>query len=434
MRIDLPNGLILCSMTDEFREALPTFTADVFIGDYGPNDKILGTWTQDLLSTHHPTVTDDDVWMVIDADNRIVSTLLLIPQVWSYENVTFGVGRVELVATHPEYRNMGLIRQLMEVAHQRSAALGHTIQVITGIPNYYRQFGYTMAIKLGPEALLPFFAVAKLKDDEAPKYSLRPATPADIPALMGWYDNYRKTLLLSVERTEKKWAHEITTRPMGIPPSVRYFIIEKEQQGVGYVGIRDLVESSDLEILEYVIGEQASYLDTFDDVMRAAKKFGEAKDTHPACLSFDSGIHATVHTLIRKSFGGVANRPTYAWFVRAASPAQLIETIAPVLEKRLAGSGAHCYTGEIKIAFHDRTGLLMKFDQGKLNEASNIKQNAHGADAAFPWHLFLNLVLGHQTIEEIRTILPDTYASSKNVYALLEILFPVKKSWVMGQM
>ncbi len=434
MRINLPNGFVLCSMTDQFHEALPTFFVDVFTGDYGPNDKILGPWTQDLLSPHHPTVTDDDVWMVIDQNNRILSALLLIPQVWNYEDVKFGVGRVELVATHPEYRHMGLIRQLMDVAHQRSAELGHTIQVITGIPHFYRQFGYTMAVKLGPDAILPFFSVSELKADETPQYSLRPATPADIPALMGWYNDYRKNLLLSVDRKEKQWAHEMTHRPMGIPPAVHYFIIERQQQGVGYVCIRDLVEGSDLEILEYVVGEQASYLDTFDDVMRAAKKFGEAKDSRLACLAFDSGIHPTVHTLIRKSFGGLTNRPTYAWYIRAASPARLMQTIAPVLERRLAGSGAHCYTGEMRIAFHDRTGLLMKFEQGKLVEASDIEQKFKGADAAFPWHLFLNLVFGHQTVEEMRNFLPDAYASHKTAYALLEILFPFKPSWIIGQL
>lgn len=432
-RTELENGFVICSMNDEFREALPQFYVDVFTEIDGPVDQMLGIWAGDLLSPHHPTVTDDDVWMVIDPaqDNRILSALLLIPQIWHYEAVKLGVGRIELVATHREYRNRGFTRQLMEIAHQRSAELGHTLQAITGIPHFYRQFGYTMAVKLGPDTLLPFSGV---KGNDQPQYTLRPAALADIPCLMQWYNTYAQQVLLSVERTEKQWAHEITTRPMGIPPSVHYFIIENRQaEGVGYCGIRDFSDAAELEILEYVVGDKASYLDTFDDVAWAAKQYASEKDSHLSYMVFDSGIHPTVSTLVRKSPGGITNRPTYAWYIRAASVAHLIQKIAPVLERRLQGSGAHHYTGQVKFAFHDKTGLLMNFEGGKLIDASDIEQDFRGADGAFPWHSFLNLVLGHHTLDDLRAVFPDAYAN-KTAAVLLEILFPRKQAWVMGQL
>ncbi len=59
------------------------------------------------------------------------------------------VGRIELVGTDPAYRRQGLIRQQMDAIHKRSAAKGEMIQAITGIPWYYRQFGYEMALNLG---------------------------------------------------------------------------------------------------------------------------------------------------------------------------------------------------------------------------------------------------------------------------------------------
>lgn len=280
MRTELENGFVICSMNDKFREALPQFYVDAFTEIDGPADKMLGIWAGDLLSPHHPTVTDDDAWMVIDPaqDNHILS------------------------------------------------------------------------------ALLPFSGV---KGNDQPTYTLRSAALADIPCLMQWYNTYAQQVLLSVERTEKQWAHEITTRPMGIPPSVHYFIIENRQaEGVGCC-IRD--------------------------------------------------------------------------FLDAADTAHLIQKIAPALERRLQGSGAHHYTGQVKFAFHDKTGLLMNFEGGKLIDASDIEQGFRGADGAFPWHSFLNLVMGHHTLDDLRAVFPNAYAN-KTAAVLLEILFPRKQTWVMGQL
>ena len=72
----------------------------------------------------------------------------LIPQTWTYEGIEFGVGRPELVGTAPEFRNRGLVRAQFDEVHKWSAERGHMVQVITGIPYYYRLFGYEMALDL----------------------------------------------------------------------------------------------------------------------------------------------------------------------------------------------------------------------------------------------------------------------------------------------
>ena len=79
---------------------------------------------------------------------RIVSSLNLIPQTWSYGGVPFGVGRVELVGTLPEYRRRGLMRRQMDEVHRWCADLGHPVQIITGIANFYRQFGYEQGLSM----------------------------------------------------------------------------------------------------------------------------------------------------------------------------------------------------------------------------------------------------------------------------------------------
>ena len=165
MEKSLPDGLRLRSLSAGYerdRERLKGLYHLVFrdeLDDWDvPDDDM---WVDSLLSGSHPTITDDDVWVVVDPakDDMVVSSVLLIPQVWRYDTVEIGVGRPEVVLTHPDYRQRGLVRELMTVTHERSEALGHVIQGITGIGHYYRRFGYAMAVDLDSFASLPMTAV-----------------------------------------------------------------------------------------------------------------------------------------------------------------------------------------------------------------------------------------------------------------------------------
>ena len=111
---------------------------------------MVAAWTRDLLSGSHPTFGSDDFTIVEEAaTGRIVSAMNLISQNWTYAGIPFGVGRPELVGTEPEYRKRGLVRARLKVIHALSAERGEMVQAITGIPNFYRQFGYEMAMSLG---------------------------------------------------------------------------------------------------------------------------------------------------------------------------------------------------------------------------------------------------------------------------------------------
>ena len=151
---DLGDGLILRRATPDDAEALTTFNAQIFrtAGSEQPNTGI-AAWTQDLLSGDHPTCSADDFTIVEEASTgAIVSSMVLISQTWTYDGIAFGVGRPEIVGTSPAYRRRGLVRTQFEVLHQRSAARHERLQAITGIPWYYRQFGYEMTLNLEVDA------------------------------------------------------------------------------------------------------------------------------------------------------------------------------------------------------------------------------------------------------------------------------------------
>src|SRR5690349_671093 len=106
----LPDNLILRHATPADTAQLADFNAHMHMGQDTTEPFLsLDLWTRDLISGNHPTFRTEDILVVEDTKaHKIVSTSCHISQVWSYDAIPFKVGRPELVATHPDYRNRGL--------------------------------------------------------------------------------------------------------------------------------------------------------------------------------------------------------------------------------------------------------------------------------------------------------------------------------------
>ncbi len=116
---NLGEGLVLRQATRADADKLVAFNVDVFGEAEGKETgRKVGVWTHDLMSGSHPTTCASDFTIVEDtATGKIVSSLCQISQTWSYGGIEFGVGRTEIVGTHPEYRRRGLVRAQMNVVH-----------------------------------------------------------------------------------------------------------------------------------------------------------------------------------------------------------------------------------------------------------------------------------------------------------------------------
>jgi GNAT superfamily N-acetyltransferase len=438
MQKQLPNGLILRSLSEDYssdRDCLPDFYASINTANETEYVKEgLRLWVRDLMNGH-PTVTPDDMLVIIDPakDDMLVSATLLIPQTWCYEDIAIQVGRPELVATHPDYRNRGLVRALFEAIHERSESLGHQLQVITGIPHFYRQFGYTMAVELGQHAVFQLSALSDPAPDYKPAYTLRPATPDDIPSISRWNAYFGRERLLTDAYTPGELHYEITGRHSGYFPHTDYqVIVDAEGQSVGYLTmLSSLGDPYAVRCIAYVVGDQASYLATFNDVMQAIKSWAMHRYSYcPAMLAFGGGVHDALDRLIDRSPGGLIRRRESAWYIRVPDTIAFLKTITPVLERRLEGSGAHRYTGELRIGFYDLKGISFQFEAGRVIDIIPIS-GKDDYDVSFPWHMFWNVVFGYRTCDEIFAILPEVRANPKAT-VLLEALFPKKKSWLRG--
>jgi hypothetical protein len=438
-RRNLGDNLVLRWSTAADTEGLVELYGYVFrdSAEAPPNPYIVA-WTRDMMSGRHPLIGPGDFALVEDTRNgAIVAATCLLAQIWEYEDIAIPVGRPEIVGSHPDYRNRGLVRAIFELIHARSAALGQLAQGITGIAFYYRQFGYEYAIDLEGNRKVFFAAIPKLKAGEPEPFGLRDATLDDLPRVISLYDADRTRGPISTRVDADFWRWVIAGQSAGSAENwSTKLIVDAAGRVVGYVLPKVYRSGSQYAILGLTLAPEISYLAALPSVLRAL----QAQAAHVPAYKADAPpadqlafVLEAAHP-VYDALGSLAATisPPYAWYVRVPDLPALIRQIAPALERRLAGSLAAGHTGELKLDFY-RGGLRMRFERGQLLEAEDWRSAVWGPKptAGFPPLVFLQLLCGRRSLAELRYAFPDVWAESDADAALLEALFPARPSWVM---
>jgi hypothetical protein len=432
---ELGNGLVLRRVTREDTEALVAFNERIHGNiETGELEKRVGAWTRDLMEKPHPTFDIGDFTAVEDTQTgKIVSSLNLISQTWSYGGIPFEVGRPEMVGTEPEYRNRGLVRAQFETIHQWSAERGQLVQVITGIPYYYRLFGYEMGLSLGGGRIGYLPHVPALKKNEKEPYIIRAAMEKDIPFLSEVYESASLRYLINCLRDEAMWRYEIDGKDKkNVNRSVVRVIETPGGEAVGFLAHPPFNWGPTLVVYQYEIKPGISWAAVTPSVIRYIKATGENhykrdKGKELGAFGFWLGTEHPVYDVISDSLPRW--REPYAFYVRVADLARFILHIAAELEERLADSALVGHSGELKITFF-RDGLRLVFKDGILVGVERWEPEPLGqsGDAAFPDLVFLQLLFGYRSFEELEYAFADCYSDSDEATALLNILFPKQAS------
>jgi hypothetical protein len=431
---DLGDGLIMRRSTAEDADALAEFNRAIH-SDNEQDGQCLAAWTRDLL-TAHPTFHPDDFTVIEETiTGRIVSTMNLISQTWSYEGIKFGVGRPELVGTLPEFRNRGLVRLQFEEIHKWSAARGEMVQAITGIPFYYRQFGYEMALDLdgrrfGYEAQLP-----RLRDGETESYTIRAAQESDLPFIERLYDRTQERSMIGCERTLEMFRYELAAQDHHcwlncIIEDKRSSPVDAAGEPIGFFRHPAYNHSNSMVAGRYELKPGVSWLEVTPGVVRYLWAKGQeyAKRDGGICTSFGFLLGAShpAYEALKDRLPTI--RDPYAWYLRVPDLRGFLGHIQPVLEKRLSESIAAKHSREVRLSFY-RTGLRMVIEHGKLTAIESWKPTPKaGGDAAFPGLTFLQLLFGYRSLDDLKYAFADCWCDPEDVGILLDILFPKKLS------
>jgi predicted N-acetyltransferase YhbS len=437
---DLGNGLIMRRSTPEDADALSKFNGRIHGSDPQDTERV-AAWTHDLLARPHPTLNSDDFTVVEETTTgRIISSMNLIPQTWTYEGIPFGVGRPELVGTDPEFRNRGLVRAQFEEIHKWSAERGHRVQAITGIPYYYRLFGYEMTLDLagrrfGYEPNVPKLTPAPAggagEDGEEEPYRIRAATEADLPFIAEVYEYAVKRSMIACVRTPEIFKYELDGQSKNNLDRYQMYMIENRSgETVGYLQHRNWLGMTGINVNWYELKPGVSWLAVTPSVVRYLWTKGQeyaARDSKPrTSFGFVLGAQHPVYEALGKDLP--SEHTPYAWYIRIPDLPGFLNHIKPALERRIADSIAVGHSREIKISFY-RDGLRLVLEKGKLTSIESWKPSPddEGA-AAFPDLTFLQILCGYRSYEELHRSFPDCWCEGEDVRALINILFPKKLS------
>ena len=438
---NLGDGLLLRWATPTDTDALAAFNVHIHSDNPEKPETWLAHWTKDLMRGDHPTTNANDFTIVIDenAGGKIVSTLNIISQTWQYEGIPFGVGRPELVATDPEYRRRGLVRAQMTAVHAKSAARGELVQAITGIPWYYRLFGYGMALDLFGGRPFLWDKPGNHKPVETEPYQIRPATEADWPLLNQLYAENNKGSLLSRVRDEATWRYELTIPHPDSSYARQFLVVEtatsdtdsSNSQPVAYLEYKQWGPVYVVREFGVMLGHSWRDIGLF--VTRYFKKMGDAlyekEEKRLLGVSFLLGREHPLYEAFGRQLE--PQRRPYAWYIRVPDLPAFLRHITPALEQRLAESILAGHSGTCRVNLYQQQFTLI-FEQGKLKEIGSYEpKHVEDGDIHFPDSTFLHVLFGKNSLDELFETHADCYAPNPEAEILFRILFPKKPSWVV---
>ncbi|MEE4195128.1 MAG: GNAT family N-acetyltransferase [Anaerolineae bacterium] len=435
--ITLNDGLILRAASADDIEAIASFNAHLHCpDDIEGEGEMIAQWTRDIARPNHPTAGDPALFTLVEdpaADNKIVSTMCIIPQTWQYGGVPFKFVRPEIVGTLDEYRKRGLVKAQFDWHHRWCDDNGCLVQGITGIPYFYRQFGYEYALNLdGAVRAFELQLPLKVEEGQPEPCKFRDAALEDIPFLMQCDRAFTERNSISVPRDAACWAYELE----GMHTNNIYYrriviITTNEEEPIGFYIHPGMVWGTSLTIGRFEMMPGQYWAKMIPAVLRDAWKRGvqyAAEKEGGACksLRLTLGENHPAHSLLSHWFKGEYDH--YGWYLRVSDLPKFIETIAPALEKRLENSLFHGYSGELKLNFY-KDGLKVTFDGGKIVSAAAWRESGDDRDSArFPELTFYQLLFGYRSLKELHHIYPDTYARDEEHVELLKVLFPTTKN------
>lgn len=422
----LPDGLVLRHATPADADALQGFN-DVVHSDPPDFEPIegLGWWSRDLVSGGHPCVDPSDTWIVEDTHrHRIASSLALLPHRMRYDGVPFDAGQVELVGTHPDYRRRGLVRLQMEELHRASAARGHRLQWIAGVPEYYRRFGYEMALETDGAAVVARHDLTG--SDAGDALSWREARAEDAARIRALLEHGARRLRLTCDVDADFWRWELDHKSPG-NQSRRSIHLGTARGGedVALLMTTGFVFDGTLVVRAVELAEGACWPELSSSVLERVRDVGDGFATasspfHRARLELGSA-----HPLYEVEAHRLRDRRSpYALFVRIADWRAFLLDVAPVLEDRLARSVHAGRSGPLELSFYD-DGLRLVFERGRLAAIEPWTPTTEDlGHHGFPGLTFLQLLTGYRSLAELQHAHADCLARSPAHATWIDALFP----------
>lgn len=359
--------------------------------------------------------------VVVDGD-RVVSTATLLDETVTIGGIVLPAGQVELVATAEAYEARGLVRALMAWCHDRSRALGQLVNVMVGIPYFYRQFGYEYAVPIGRD--LPVDTGALLRGAGGPSARMvRRATASDIPAMAAVEDAEQAGFDVIMPHSAACWRWLVAR-------SGSEQWVAEDADGVVVATGRTTPPSEGVRLAEVASRTSAGAL---------------ALAAHAAALGDGELLvkerPGTVAGSALAPFLGEGDKPDW-YYLRVADPVALLERLRPLLGARLAAAGLGTEEREVLLScwrWHVRFtvgpgGALddsstvdpSEPDVGPMRPGRAEQRPVSKGGSGWPPDGFASLLFGPHGALELEQRLPDAFLGEQR--ELMAALFPPQRA------
>jgi predicted N-acetyltransferase YhbS len=341
---------------------------------------------------------DLDRWLVGKVDGTVASTLAIFGCELRIGVATMPAGQIEFVATSEEARGRGLVRAQMDEAHRRSATAGEVATFIVGIPNFYRQFGYSYAIRQPPYQVVERDASLERGSGWEP----RSATQDDLPAILEAQRGVQAEAGLAVTLGEQTWRWLIA--------SPAYDVVVAENRGQMAVG--RIYEDGDTAYVGDIVAPTRPALHA---LIARAREAAE-----------DVALMHRPHGLLGAMLEGVgAGIDELGWYyVRVADPVALLTALRPELERRIAASDLAGYSGPLTISLY-RTSLRCEIESGHVGPVAAgepIPYPVSAGASGVPSDRLGDLIMGPHGAAGLERLHGDVLLGDQR--ELMTVLFP----------
>jgi hypothetical protein len=347
-----------------------------------------------------------------------VSACVRIPHGFAIDGVGVPGSQIEYVATDEQWRDRGLVRALFDEHHRRAAAGGEVLQVVGGIPYFYRKLGYGHGLDVAPTIAIAPRSAPPL---DTTRVEVRPARRDDLD----WFlevEVERPRDGVTIVRDRASISTWLARTDAGErTPWESLLVAEVAGRPVGWVRTSAFPDQAQLFLLPGVAPdtEVAGQLLVAAIAVgqRLADELGRPVDllaTDQPGTPWSRVVHAAGHPYPEPS----------GYFARVADPVAFLRSIEPVLSRRLTSSGLVADRGELSISLYER-GVLLTWERGQVTriEAADPDPEpfeSRGVGVAPDW--FPALVLGRWGASGLAERTDDTELGDHTT--VMDVLFP----------
>jgi predicted N-acetyltransferase YhbS len=335
---------------------------------------------------------------VVEKDGEILSIATLLDEQVRVGSTTIAAGQVEMVATRRDAEGRGYVRALMDRCHQLSAARGDVLQVMIGIPNFYRQFGYHYSVAM--HAWHPLSSA--LTSDEG--FAVRSATVDDLTVVRALQSAAQEQYDVAMPHSDECWRWLLTHR------SSAQWLVEGAD-GVAHGLARVLLDDESAYVGELTADSAAATQALLQHVTAQTAEGGSVTVQHRPHVPGLTGL-----------LGEPARREWY--YLRTQSPADVLRALAPELLRRVHASGRQ--SGEALVSFY-RSHVRLTWDADRLDvvEGGPLQAPVWAGGSGVPLDAFGALVVG-EGAAALESRFPDALLGRQA--ELMCELFPPQRS------